>query len=198
MEKYKILRFAYQNEENTVIVPYGTKFFKIDEFKTKAEWNGKKDLESCTYVAILPYSKKNWNILNNDKQTFSLLKYNLCDEYIVLKLDQVCPLEELPITETQPSIEHPTYCKWYNLRHKMEDWCKSYIKVNKMESDMFDCTIVYRKNWYNEDCEVNTISRELIETNFLIRDGLFNERTVKSSKEEFEKNFEEVLTKIKE
>lgn len=123
MEKYKILRFAYTNEETFVIVPDGTKFFKIDEFKTKTEWEDKKNLTNCTYVAIVPYTKKNWKTLSNDKQTFSLNVYNLVNEYIILRLDQIYPLEELPITDIPPSIEHPIYCKWYNLNHKMENWC---------------------------------------------------------------------------
>lgn len=197
MEKYKILRFAYTNEETFVIVPDGTKFFKIDEFKTKVEWEDKKNLTNCTYVAIVPYTKKNWKTLSNDKQTFSLNVYNLVNEYIILRLDQIYPLEELPITDIPPSIEHPIYCKWYNLNHKMENWCTDYIKVNSTDGEYFDCTVVNRRGWYDEEIESNSISREMLETSNLIRES-HKEKTVQSTKEEFNKNFEEVLSKLKE
>lgn len=111
-KEYKIWRFAYESCENKISIPEGMKLYCVDyhrddntrKCKLTSEQLG-KDIFNETYIGIVPYSDKVWNLSHDKRQTFNLSKFNVNNEYIVWIVEQIFPLcDDFPITKEIPVL----------------------------------------------------------------------------------------------
>lgn len=196
MECYKIARLAYGGlEKENLIVPDGTKFFCFNSNKSKLRFENRGKVTINSYVSIIPCNEDNLDALDPDNNTIALYTYNLSDEYIILILKDVFPLEELKLSQTPPSIDKPIYLKQCNFKHTQDRMVTDYIKVHPMKEviDELDVTVVSRIGWYDERVDVNNICREYREIKSVVLSDYFREKSIASTKEEFEKNYNEVI-----
>lgn len=197
MERYKLERLAYGSlEKEELIVPDGTKFFCFNSYKSKLQSENKIKITINSYVSIIPYNEENYNIVNKEDNTIALYVYNLSDEYIILILKDVFPLENLKLSEVLPSIDKPIYFKQCNFKHTPDRRFTDYIKVHPMKEviDELDVTVVSRIAWFDERVDVNNICREYREIKSVVLSDYFREKSIASTKEEFEKNYNEVIS----
>lgn len=132
-------------------------------------------------------------MLTSLKQSLALFAYNLVKEYIVITITDVHLFDELPVTTVEPSLPHPIYCKFMGF-YKDRIIESDFIKILSGDGECFDCVVNSTKDIYNEDKIV--IQRKPICIDDLILEAPSRIKTVKSSKEEFDKHFNETLLKI--
>lgn len=193
MKKYKVLRLGYSNEEDVIMLPDDVELFQTKKQNTPTEWKGKIGLTCCSYRAIILYTQDNWNMLTSSKQSLALFAYNLVKEYIVITITDIHSFDELPITTIEPSITHNVYCKFLGI-FKDTIIASDFIKILGGDGEYFDCVITSTKDIYNEDKVA--IHRKLLYIDDLIHEAPTRIKTAKSSKEEFDKQFNETLFKI--
>lgn len=111
-KEYKIWRFAYESCENKILIPDGIKLYCVDyhrgiescKCKVTSEQLG-RDVYNETYIAVIPYSDKVWNLSYDKRQTYNLNKFNVNNEYIVWVVEQIFPLsDDFPITTEIPVL----------------------------------------------------------------------------------------------
>lgn len=111
-KEYKIWRFAYESCEDKILIPDNVKLYCVNyhrddesrKCKITSEQLG-KNIFNETYIAIIPYSDKVWNLSCDKRQTYNLNKFNVNNEYIVWVIEQIFPLsDDFPITTEIPVL----------------------------------------------------------------------------------------------
>lgn len=111
-KEYKIWRFAYESCENKILIPEGVKLYCVDYHRDEESRKCKHSSEQLgidvfneTYIAVIPYSDKVWNLSCDKRQTLNLSKFNVNNEYIVWVIEQIFPLcDDFPITKEIPVL----------------------------------------------------------------------------------------------
>lgn len=169
---YKIYRFAYTDEVNSLIVPEDTKFYELQ--KSEKEYGSRVqgvtgNFHNCTYIAMIPWSKENEHCLeDSESQTLNLDCYNIANKWLYVKVDNMCPLSnDFPVIEFFPmevlNME-PLYIKYRAmnqvldseaLTRKREEYFEALHNDGVTEEELLDimCPVV-------EYIKINRINEE--------------------------------------
>lgn len=225
MKNYKIYRYAYVDEVNTITVPDETTFYLADSFHIARETEYGKVYQN-TYIAIVKYSKENLNTLEmtpEHRQSYSMETFPVADKLIIIKLTDVYPLsDDFPITKELPttgdvyikcrakkqinkysSMSLPELLKEFDENHTTEmidaiHPTVQYIKIhgfNPYQPIKLVCSQVTVGSWVDER-EVLEIDKSSIYIENVLRDNVT--LTIdKSSEDEYNETFEKVIEKIR-
>lgn len=139
MNTYKIYRWAYHDQVEQITVPNNTTFHVLDSFDNFKETEY-GSVNQNTYIALILYTKENWNILKNSKkQTLALNYYNISDTWIVIILKDVCKIDNVfPLSDEK--LKFPEcYIKIRATKQVLvnEKSLEEIVKMSKSEQDAY-------------------------------------------------------------
>lgn len=137
MDTYKIYRWAYHDQVEQITVPNNTTFHVLDSFDNFKETEY-GSVNQNTYIALILYTKENWDILKKSKkQTLALDCYDISDKWIVIILKDVCKIDDgFPLSENK--FEFPEcYLKIRATKQVRTDEksLEEIVKMSKSEQD---------------------------------------------------------------
>lgn len=139
MKTYKIYRFAYRDCLEQITVPDNTVFHVLDRHEQFKETEYGK-INQNDYIALILYTKENWNILSkSENQTLTLNYYNVSDKWIVIILRDVSKIDENFPLSNDLLIFPECYIKIraINQIQSNEKSLKEIVNMSKSEQDTY-------------------------------------------------------------
>lgn len=218
MEKHKIYRWAFRDQIEDLTIPDGTMFHVLvshDNYKDTIYGA----INQNTYIAIIPYTKEDWDLIKKAKhQTIALEYYNVSNKHIVMILKDVCKIKDtFPLSDEK--IEFPeSYILLRGSKQiksedkSLEEICKmseqekknwffpviAYVKIHGMSSNIdskLDVTMVNVGSWI-DDRKVFSIERCDFDVDKLLESTAFI-KVDNSYKAQFIRAFNQVSSEMK-